>query len=56
MSIVERVADLLARDRADLYRCGDCAERVSAPVGESVATCPHCGSEDVALVTRRTKV
>ena len=56
MSIVGRVADLLAPDRSDQYRCGDCEEPIAVPVGELVATCPYCGSDDVALVTRRTQV
>lgn len=53
MRIVDRVAAVLAPERADVYRCGDCGERVTASVGAVIDECPECGSADVALITRR---
>jgi len=52
IGIVDRIATLLAPERADVYRCRGCDERVTAPVGAVVDECPECGSADVALITR----
>ncbi|WP_348610634.1 hypothetical protein [Halobaculum rarum] len=52
IGIVDRIATLLAPERADVYRCRGCDERVRAPVGAVVDECPKCGSADVALITR----
>lgn len=52
LGIVDRIATLLTPERADVYRCRGCDERVTAPVGAVVDECPECGSADVALITR----
>ncbi len=53
MRLVDRVASLIAPERADVYRCRDCGERVTVSVGAVVDECPECGSTGVALITRR---
>ena len=54
--IVGRIAALIAPDRADVYRCRGCDERVRASVGAVVDECPKCGSTDVALITRHVSL